>query len=347
MTVRVATILSSRDWEPNLVAHARDSVAVRIVVRAFQPRDIEDRIEGIDVVVAGGEISWVTPAHIRAWKASGLGVLGVVPAGDAPARDLLLAGGSDDVVPDTIDIGALVQAIRFVAPESSVARSDTAGTVIGVLGARGAPGSTEVAISFALATAERRSTVLIDADVEAPSVAIRLGLPPRPDITDAADEVRQDGSVPLGAVHSVGSLAVIVGSHRPGEALFRDIHLESVIRAARNRWRTVIVDIGASRMASSVVGDLDDAILVVDASALGIVRAARLADGWMGPAPALVLNRVTPSNRAQSVEAVRRWTGLDPAVIVHDRPAVRKASCSARLPERRFAQAVGRLRDES
>lgn len=346
MTVRVATVLSSRDWEPNLVAHARDSVAVRIVVRAFQPRDIEDRIDAIDVVVAGGEISWVTPAHIRAWKASGVGVLGVVPAGDAPARDLLLAGGSDDVVPDSIDIGALVQAIRFVAPESTVVRSDTAGTVIGVIGARGAPGSTEVAISFALATAERRSTVLIDADVDAPSIAIRLGLPPRPDITDAADEVRQDGSVPQGVVHSVGSLSVIVGSHRPGETLLRDVHLESVIRAARNRWRTVIVDIGASRTASAV-GDLDDAILVVEASALGIVRAARLADGWMGPAPALVLNRVTPSNRAQSVAAVRRWTGLDPAVIVPDRRAVRKASCSARLPERRFAQAVGRLRDES
>ncbi len=346
MTVRVATILSSRDWEPNLVSHARDSVAVRIVVRAFQPRDIEDRIDGIDVVVAGGEVSWVTPAHIRAWKASGVGVLGVVPAGDAPARDLLLAGGSDDVVPDTIDVSALVQAIRFVAPESAVSRSDTAGTVIGVVGARGAPGCTEVAISFALAMAERRSTVLIDADVDAPSVAIRLGLPPRPDVTDAADEVRQDGSLPQRVVHSVGSLGVIVGSHRPGEAPLRDVHLESVVRAARNRWKTVIIDIGASRIASSV-GDLDDAILVVDASALGIVRAARLAEVWMGPAPALVLNRVTPSNRAASVEAVRRWTGLDPAVIVPDRRAVRKASCAARLPERRFAQAVGRLRDDS
>ena len=55
MTVRVATVLSAREWEPNLVAHARDSAAIKVVLRAFQPRDIEGHAGDIDVVVAGDE----------------------------------------------------------------------------------------------------------------------------------------------------------------------------------------------------------------------------------------------------------------------------------------------------
>ncbi|MCH8949176.1 MAG: hypothetical protein IIB87_02225 [Chloroflexi bacterium] len=54
MTIRVATVLSAREWEPGLVAHARDTAALRIVLRAYQPSDIETRAEDIDVVVAGG-----------------------------------------------------------------------------------------------------------------------------------------------------------------------------------------------------------------------------------------------------------------------------------------------------
>ena len=53
MTLRVATVLSAREWEPTLVSQARESAAVRIVLRAYQPREIEERADEIDVVVAG------------------------------------------------------------------------------------------------------------------------------------------------------------------------------------------------------------------------------------------------------------------------------------------------------
>ncbi|MGI9584918.1 MAG: hypothetical protein ACR2N7_04950, partial [Acidimicrobiia bacterium] len=117
MTVRVATVLSARDWEPGLVALARDSAAVQIVVRAYQPADIDAHIDGGDVIVAGGDVSWVTPSYIEQWRRQGVGVVGVVPAGDVPATHLMEMGGADEVVPDNIDLAALIQAIRFVVPQ--------------------------------------------------------------------------------------------------------------------------------------------------------------------------------------------------------------------------------------
>jgi hypothetical protein len=50
-------VLSARDWEPNLVAQARETASIRIVLRAFQPKDIESHAGEIDVVVASGDVS--------------------------------------------------------------------------------------------------------------------------------------------------------------------------------------------------------------------------------------------------------------------------------------------------
>lgn len=343
MSLGVATVLSVRDWEPALVSVARDSAVLRIVVRAFRPHDIDRYVDDIDVIVVGGDTSWLTPAHIRGWRNRGPAVLGIAPVGDEPAADLLAAGGAEDVVLDTIPVEALVQAIRFVAPESRIPSPDPAARCIGVVGARGAPGCTEVAVAFAESVAADSSCILVDLDVEAPSVAVRLGLEPRPDLADAIDAVHADGSLDPATVQHMGPLSVIVGPHRAVGSEFRTSHIEGVIRAAANQWSTVVMDLGSSTSVHGFLEYVDDAILVVDASALGIVRASQLIERWIGPAPALVLNRVDPSTRETTIDAVRRWTGLEPAVVVADRRAVRRAACSARAPERRFARAVGQL----
>lgn len=343
MTTRIATVLSVREWEPALVAAARDSASVRIMVRAFQPSDIDQYIEDVDVVVVGGDTAWVTPAHVRGWRSAGVAVIGVVPAGDRPAEDLLVTGGADEVVPDSIAVDALVQAIRFVAPHAPPPSTNGTGRRIAVVGARGAPGCTEVAVAYASAVAVDTSCVLLDLDVDAPSVAVRLGLDPRPDLEDVIDSVHDDGSIDPSCVHHVGKLAVVTGPHRGAGGEHRLSHLEGVVRASALRWHTVVADLGASTISRPMLEQVDEAILVVDASALGIVRAARLVDEWMGPAPALVLNRVDPASRQQTIEATRKWTGLDPAVVVADRRAVRRAACSARAPDRRFARTVGQL----
>jgi MinD-like ATPase involved in chromosome partitioning or flagellar assembly len=340
MTIRVATVLSAREWEPGLVAHAQDTAALRVVLRAYQPSDIEARASEIDVVVAGGEVAWVTPRQVATWRRLGFGVIGVHPAGDTPAAQLLERGGANEVVPETIDVVALVQAIRFVAPSADQVVSEGRGRVTAVTGSRGAPGCTEVALAYASVSAGSESTVLIDADLSAPALAIRLGLPPRPDLTDAADGVREDGWIGSECLHRVGALSVITGSHRPAEARLRDTLISGVIDAASAQFAHVVLDIGADHDRTSLVEESDAVLLVVGASALGVVRAAQITSQWLGPQPTLVLNRVDPRDRSQVVDAARRWTGLEPAAVILDRRQVRRTTAAAKMPDRRFTRAI-------
>ncbi|MEN8040493.1 MAG: hypothetical protein ABFR95_03225 [Actinomycetota bacterium] len=343
MTIRVATVLSARDWEPGLVAHARDTAAVRVVLRAYQPSDIETRAGEIDVVVAGGEVAWVTPRQIATWRRLGFGVIGVHPDGDTPAAQILERGGAGEVVPDSIDVAALVQAIRFVAPQASEVIPESTGMVTAVVGPRGAPGCTEVALAYAAANGSNRSVVLIDADIEAPALAVRLGLPPRPDVTDAADGVRAEGSIDPKCLHHIGNLSVITGSHRAGEAPLRHTMIEGVIDAARAQFDEVVLDVGTITSNSELVEGADAVLLVVDASSIGIVRAAQVTSQWLGPQPNLILNRVAARDRVDVTDAARRWTGLEPAAVIPDLKQVRRAAATAKLPDRRLSRAVAGL----
>ena len=343
MTVRVATVLSAREWEPGLVAHARENGSVRIVVRAYRPSDIDSRLDDIDVVVAGGDVSWVTPGHIERWKAGGSAVVGVVPAGDGPAERLLHTGGADEIVPDSIAIDALVQAIRFAAPSATHVTSSNAGRMIAVTGARGGPGTTEVAVGLAMVRSRAAEVVLIDLDLAAPSVAIRLGLPARPDITDVADAVRATGVIDARQVHRSGSLDVIAGSHRRDEVPLRASLVDAVLDVSLRAWDEVIVDVGADPASLERVARADDAVLVIEGSAIGVVRAAQLVDKWIGPVPAIVLNRVDQAQAADLAESVERWTGLAPAVVIPERPKVRRAARAASGPDRRFVKALTAL----
>jgi MinD-like ATPase involved in chromosome partitioning or flagellar assembly len=340
MTVRVATVLSARDWEPNLVAHAHETASIRIVLRAFQPSDLESRAADIDVVVASGDVSWVTPRQVTTWKRLGLGVVGVFPAGDQPAADLLTRGGANEVVPDVIDAESLVQAIRFVAPRALKPVNEEMGTVTVVAGARGAPGCTEIALAYALSRSVATSTVLVDLDLAAPAIAVRLGLPPRPDLADVADAVRIDGTIGHHNLHMFEGLAVITGSHRKGQSGITETMVEGAVDAARGEFDEVIVDCGAVEGGNTIIAEAHRAIIVVDASAVGIVRAAQLTAEWVGPVPYIVVNRVNARSSSDAVEAVKRWTGLEPVAVIPDHHKVRQATIAARRPHRRLCRAM-------
>ena len=346
MTVRVATVLSAREWEPNLVAHAHETASIRIVLRAFQPSDLESRAADIDVVVASGDVSWVTPRQVTTWKRLGLGVVGVFPAGDQPAADLLKQGGANEVVPDVIDAESLVQAIRFVAPRALQPASEEMGTVTIVAGARGAPGCTEIALAYALSRSSSMSAVLVDLDLAAPAIAVRLGLPPRPDLADVADTVRIDGALDHHDLQIFERLSVITGSHRRGQSGITETMVQGVVDAARGEFDETIVDLGAVEPGNAIIADADRAIVVVDASAIGIVRAAQLTAEWVGPTPYIVVNRVNARGSADAVEAVKRWTGLEPVAIIPDHKKVRQATMSARRPHRRLCKAMAGIGDQ-
>ena len=88
-------------------------------------------------------------------------------------------------------------------------------------GGGGAPGRTEIALALAWIASGRGVCTLVDADLSAPGLAVRLGIPPRPDLADAVDSVHESGTVPEGLVHPAGRLRIVIGSHRPGEPPLR------------------------------------------------------------------------------------------------------------------------------
>jgi MinD-like ATPase involved in chromosome partitioning or flagellar assembly len=330
----VATVLSAREWEPALVAHARDTATVKIVLRAFQPRDIEKNAGDIDVVVAGGDVTWVTPHQLSEWRRLGLAVVGVHPPEDAPAASLLEVGGAAEVVPDTIATAALVQAIRFVAPKGEQPAAINRGQTTAVVGARGAPGATEIACGIACVVSQHHSTLLVDGDLAAPSIAIRLGVAPRPDLADAADSVRAEGLIDSAAIRKLTTFHVIPGSHREGELPIRDHMLAGVVAAAAVQYEIVVLDSGSYPMSEAVLDVIDRVVLVVDASPIGIVRAAQLTSSWFGPTPDVIVNRATSSNRTETIHAVRRWTGLDPVAVIPLKDRVRRDASAGRTPHR-------------
>lgn len=343
MSVRVATVLSARDWEPGLVSHARETAEVLIVLRAFQPHEIEEHAADIDVVVAGGEVSWVTPVQIALWQRAGLGVLGIHPQEDGPAASMLRGAGVDEVLPDTADVRTIVTAIRFISPLSGSVDREGTGSVTAVVGPRGAPGTTEVTLGLAWESSRSGPTLLVDLDIDAPSIAIRLGLPPRPDITDAADRVRAAGLIDPDAVQRIGPVSVITGSHRIGEAPLRTAMVEDLIDAATVSFERVIVDLGTCEPDHPILKRSDTAVLVVDASAVGVVRAAQLVATWSGPLPTLVLNRAAPRSNGDVITAVKEWTGIEPAVVIPDRPSIRAASLAAKRPDSRIRKRLARI----
>jgi MinD-like ATPase involved in chromosome partitioning or flagellar assembly len=184
------------------------------------------------------------------------------------------------------------------------------------------------------------STLLIDMDLAAPALAVRLGIAPRPDISDAADLVRSEGAFDRSCVRTVDQLDVVTGSHRPGEGFVRGQMLAGLVDATADMYDRVVLDVGASPVEDWLRESVDRFIVVVDASPIGIVRGAQMTSAWMGPTPEIVLNKVQPRNRSDVVAAVIRWTGLEPAAVVMDRRSVRRKVSAALPPDRSLARSL-------
>lgn len=339
MTLRVATVLSAREWESRLVAAARTSAAVRLVLRAFLPDEVIQRSHEVDVVVVGAETPWASPARLAAWSRTGIRVVGIHPVGDRPAAERLSGAGIDLVLADDLSADAMLREIRLLEPAAS--RPEPTHPLIAVTGAAGSPGRTEISLALSWVLAGRGPCTLVDADLANPGVAIRTGIPPRPDLADAVDRVHESGSVPPDHLHAAGRLRIVTGSHRRGEPPLRPEPVFDVIDALRVAT-PVVADTGAWPDGTDIVKSASTAIVVVDASPTGIVRAATVLAEWAGPVPLVVLNRADRDATA-SVEAVRRWTGLEPIAIVRFRRSVVRANRGGGRPDPSLLRALRRV----
>jgi len=277
---------------------------------------------------------------IADWRRQGLHVIGIHPAGDRPAAEMLEVGGCDEVLADTASPEEILSAIRL-ADYSSASSGPATGKLVVVTGARGAPGRTEVAVGLAWGFAETGRSLLIDLDLEAPAIAIRLGVAPRPDLADAADGARRLGVLTKEVIRQVGKLSVVVGSHRLGEPELKPQLAEETVEAGLGTYSVVVADLGPGIVEHArLIKRADVGVLVVEAGANGIVRAAKLVSEWSGPPPTLVLNRVTPAARQEVIRSARKWTGLEPAVLIPERAQIQHAARAARPPDRALMRSL-------
>jgi MinD superfamily P-loop ATPase len=119
--------------------------------------------------------------------------------------------------------------------------------------------------------------------------------------------------------------------------------IDDLIDAAAVDFDRVIVDLGAGEPDGPILKRADTAILVVDASAVGVVRAAHLVSVWAGPPPTIVLNRAASGHHGDVVDAAREWMGIEPAAIIPDRPSIRAASLAAKRPDSRLRRPLASL----
>jgi hypothetical protein len=107
----IATVLSPRPWEAELVRTAVESGLVRLLARCYNPADVP----AVDAVVAGSEVPWLDGYVIAEWQRSGLAVIGVFPLGDRPAIEMFCRAGVDQLFADVANPVVMLRAIRDVA----------------------------------------------------------------------------------------------------------------------------------------------------------------------------------------------------------------------------------------
>ena len=112
----MATVLSPRPWEAELVRTAIESGLVRLLARCYNPDDVP----AADAVVVGSEVPWLNGAVIDHWRRSGLAVIGVFPLGDRPAIELFCRAGVDQLFGEVADPVVVLRAVRDVVATSAM-----------------------------------------------------------------------------------------------------------------------------------------------------------------------------------------------------------------------------------
>ncbi len=307
MRPSVATVLSPREWERALVEAARRTAAVRIVGRAYEPEDLH-RMGPIDIVVVGTETAWLSAPLLRAWRSRGWSVVGVHTGPDSPGRKLLERGAAEMIV----DESTLPERLLHMVASCPVA--PTAGPegtrIITVTGPRGAPGRTTVAVALARLAGE--GTLLLDAD-PLPNIGPALGMGPGPGIEEIVDRLRQDGG--FDELFSRGDGLAVLCSESSGHPLAGAVMCELAL-SMRSTFSTVILETGPPGPdLSRMVRVADLVVLVVDGTAQGVIRAARLVADWPADPPAVVLNRIR-GDTEPLVRSCRAALGLEPSVLL-------------------------------
>jgi hypothetical protein len=189
--------IAERQVEPLLFG---EEALLEPVASASEADELErlSREHDASAVLLSPSLSGVTQGHVERVRASGLRVIGV--ALDEREEHALTALAVDRVIAADAAPEELLTLIHAEPrptaakppPRRERANEDGAGTVLAVIGSKGAPGASECAASLAALAAERWPVLLVELDMLGGGLDVRIG----------ADS--HDGSV-LGVIRAAGS----------------------------------------------------------------------------------------------------------------------------------------------
>lgn len=282
MIPTIVTVPTLHFWEDDLVREVRSAGVARIVGRVATRSEL--LASDADVVVIGDTAPFLSTELLRR-LAPGRVVIGVITGPGSIASRIFADAGVAAVFRDEVPVEALI-AVTLASRECP--RADApASEVIVVRGVRGAPGCTEIAIGLASALGRRHPTLLVEGDRLAPSIGLRLGLPPGSSIQTAGDF----------------DLCAPFDSSGPST----NASIARIVDRSASTHRFTVVDQGVD---PAMWGDHE--LLVVRASPTSIVRGARAVSAEGTP---VVANRVrNPSDLAM----IRAAIGGEPVAVVPD-----------------------------
>lgn len=207
----LAVVFSPREWANRVVRHITDHGGGRVRMRLIDGRVALE--EEYDVLLAEDITSFLDARFVQELRRSGRLILAAYDPDEPAGKEGLLKLGVSEVVECTASSEEFVRKIGVLVAEAALDLDERAGELgtprdrggapagpdrpWGVVTAVGAPpggcGATEVAIALARTARLRgESSVVVDADDAAPSVAQRLGLPLTPNVRTAVDAFFHD-----------------------------------------------------------------------------------------------------------------------------------------------------------
>lgn len=210
-----------------------------------------------------------------------------------------------------------------------------AGKLIAVAGTHGAPGRTTLALALSRTLAQAESVVLIDGDIEAPSLAAVSGVGGNPAGLSAAVALASRGQMNQGQEllpflrRLAGNLDLLAGASRPGRWWeLPPASLTAVWSAARELAPWTLLDLAPldqsedidpfepsrSSYTGALLAEADGLIVVARPGEVGLERLRRLLDELrVGPAdgiPKIVVINNVPRNRMELMRIRRLVDGL-------------------------------------
>jgi MinD-like ATPase involved in chromosome partitioning or flagellar assembly len=348
----LALAASARDWPDRLHRFLLDHGGGRVSSRVMGTDQAMSDV--YEVLVIDDICSFLTPRLVRTLRQSGREIVGVYSPVDAPdAKRLLLECGITDVVESDAAPEEFLSVVTGTLAHKRVAPGPAAGTKtsfrIGVLGAIGGVGVTEVSIGIAEGLSQAVPTLLIDLDQQSPSIAQRLDLPLHPNLLSAVDSAHHGGDIGA-AIIETGRLGVIGGLASSGNGEVSLVEIDGLLEdVAGSGYQMLVADLGAPQPERLPGLRLNVLIAVGSANPVGLSRLVRLVQ-LVGDRAGFedlvaVANRVGGGRREFEVrtELARLLPEVPVVLLPEDRGLERAAWDGVGLGRGPFARSVARI----